>query len=95
MSIGDFHPVHQSTAWVHLSKEDITIRGQRGDKIAYIFRGKQLETYPDAAFDAEPLDTISVLPKGWIGLQHVRLTAERWVKTKSKHCASCGGLVLV
>lgn len=49
MSYGAAAPAYRPTAWVYLASGDCTIRWQRGDNVAYIFEGKQLETYPDAA----------------------------------------------
>ena len=48
-----------------------TIRWQRGNKVAYIFEGKQLEAVP---MNVDVLAAIPVSPKGWTDLVRVRLT---------------------
>ena len=66
-------------------------RWQRGDNVAYILEGKQLEIYPDKPLRAEVLlDTIPVLPQGWADLAHVRRTGENWVKARRQRCHTCG-----
>ena len=90
MSRGGAMPMNSPTAWVYLPSADCTIRWQRGDKVAYIFEGKQLDTYPDETLRVEVLATIPVLPKGWTDLTHVRLTGEHWVRAKRKRCQACG-----
>jgi hypothetical protein len=90
MNYGAAAPAYQPTAWVYLTSGDCTIRWQRGDKVAYIFEGKRLDSYPDVCLKAEVLDTISVSPKGWTDLPHVRRVGEAWVKTKRQRCQACG-----
>ncbi len=90
MSRSDAMPMASPTAWVYLPSGDCTIRWQRGDKVAYIFEGKQLETYPDQPPRAAVLDTIPVPPKGWTDLAHVSLTGEKWVKARRQRCRTCG-----
>ncbi len=84
-------PMNNPTAWVYLPSGDCTIRWQRGDKVAYIFDGKQLDTYPDQPLRVEILDTIPVLPKGWTDLAHVKRTGENWVKARRQRCQTCRG----
>jgi hypothetical protein len=48
--------------------------------VAYIFEGKQLETYPDEPLKVEAFDTIPLLSKGWTDQPHVRRVGEAWVK---------------
>lgn len=78
------------TAWVYLPSGDCTIRWKRGDKVAYVFPGKQLETYPDERLRVESLATIPVSSQGWGDLAEVRLAGENWVKAKRKRCQVCG-----
>jgi len=93
MSRGGAAPAFHPTAWVYLPSGDCTIRWQRGDKVAYIFEGRQLETYPDEAPRAKVLATIPVSPKGWADFTHVRMTGEAWVKANHrKRCPSCGNV---
>ena len=40
-------PMTSPIGWVYLRSADCTIRWQRGDKVAYIFEGKQTEAHPD------------------------------------------------
>lgn len=47
MSRGGAMPMASPTGWVYLRSADCTIRWQRGDKVAYIFEGKQTEAHPD------------------------------------------------
>ena len=90
MSHGAAAPAYRPTAWAYLVSGDCTIHWQRGDKVAYIFEGKQLEAYPDETLRVSVLDTIPVSPKGWTDLAHVRLIGENWVKVKRKRCSTCG-----
>jgi len=90
MSSGGAAPAYRPTAWAYLPSGDCTIRWQRGDTVAYIFQGKQLETYPDEPLKLEVFDTIPVLPKGWTDIAHVRRTGENWVKARRKRCQKCG-----
>ena len=58
MNYGAAAPAYRPTAWAYLPSGDCTIRWQRGDNVAYIFQGKQLETYPDQGLRVETLATI-------------------------------------
>ncbi len=69
MSPGGGMPAYRPTAWAYLPSGDCTIRWQRGDKVAYIFEGKQLEAEP---VSVEVLATIPVLPRGWVDIGDVR-----------------------
>jgi hypothetical protein len=82
--------MNSPTAWVYLHQGDCTIRWQRGDTVAYVFEGRQLESYPDETLRIEILATIPVSPKGWTDLTHVRRVGEHWVKAKRKRCQVCG-----
>ncbi len=65
MSRGGAMPMNSPTAWAYLRSGDCTIRWQRGDNVAYIFEGKQLETYLEEPLRVNILvATIPVLPKG-------------------------------
>ncbi|HKR48466.1 MAG TPA: hypothetical protein VJT72_02595 [Pseudonocardiaceae bacterium] len=90
MSHGAAAPAYRPTAWAYLASGDCTIRWQRGDKVAYIFEGKQLETYPDEPLKVPVLATIPVFPQGWVDQTHVRRVGEAWVKVKRKRCQACG-----
>jgi len=89
-SRGGAAPAYHPTAWAYLPSGDCTIRWQRGNTVAYIFEGKQLETYPDEPLKVKVLATIRVLPKGWTDIAHVRRVGEAWVKDKRKRCMKCG-----
>lgn len=82
--------MNRPAAWAYLPLGNCTIYWKRGDKVAYIFEGKQLEAYPDGPQRAEVLATIPVLPQGWTDLAHVRLTGENWVKARRRRCHTCG-----
>jgi hypothetical protein len=86
MSRGGSMPAYRPTAWVYLPSGDCTIRWQRGDKVAYIFEGRQLETYPDETPKVPVVATIPVPAKGWIDIANVRRVGEDWAKAKRKHC---------
>ena len=90
MSRGGYWPAYRPTAWAYLASGDCTIRWQRGDTVAYIFEGKQFDTYPDKPLTVEVLATVPVPRKGWIDIAHVRRVGEDWVKAKRKRCPTCG-----
>jgi hypothetical protein len=90
MSRGGAMPMTNPAAWAYLSSGQCTIYWKRGDKVAYLFEGKQSETCPDEPLRAEVLATIPGLPQGWTGLAHVRLTGENWVKATRRRCHTCG-----
>jgi hypothetical protein len=83
-------PMTSPTAWVYLPSGDCTIRWLRGDKVAYIFEGKQLEAYSDKPSMTEVLATIPVSSKGWTDIADVKLAGENWVKAKRRPCRTCG-----
>lgn len=60
MSYGAAAPAYRPTTWAYLSSGDCAIRWQRGDDVAYIFEGKQLDTYPDKALRIPVLATVPV-----------------------------------
>ncbi len=91
MSRGGYFPSTAPTAWVYLRSGDCTILWKRGDNVAYIFEGKQLDIYPDEPLPVDiVVATIPVLPTGWIDLAHVRRVGEVWVKARRKRCRACG-----
>jgi hypothetical protein len=90
MTHGEAAPAYRPTAWAYLPSGGCTIRWQRGDNVAYIFEGKQLETYPDEPLKVKILATVRVLPKGWTDIDHVRRIGENWVKVRRKRCQKCG-----
>ncbi len=70
--------------WVYLSVgSGYTIRWERGDQVAYVFAGKQAETYPDKPLTVPVLATIPVSASGWVDLAQIRLVAERWLRTRA------------
>lgn len=82
MSQGGAAPQRQPIGWVYLSK-GYTIRWERGDQVAYVFAGKQLETYPDEPLAVPVLATIAVSSSGWTDLTEIRLVGERWLRTRA------------
>ncbi|MGH3802281.1 MAG: hypothetical protein ACRDTD_19530, partial [Pseudonocardiaceae bacterium] len=87
-SRGGAMPMTSPTGWVYLRSAHCTIRWQRGDKVAYIFEGKQTEANSDEGI--EVLATIPVSSKGWTDLADVKLAGENWVKAKRRRCQTCG-----
>lgn len=90
MSRGGAMLMTSPIAWAYLRSGDCTIRWQRGDKVAHILPGQQMDAYPDKRLRKEALATIPVLPNGWTDLAHVRLTGENWVKANRQRCQACG-----
>ena len=90
MNRGSAMPMTSPTAWAYLPSGDCTIHWQRGDKVTYIFKGKQLEAYPGEPPTAEVLATIPVSSKGWTDMADVKLAGENWVKAKRQPCRTCG-----
>lgn len=76
------------TGWVYLRSTHCTIRWQRGDKVAYIFEGKQTGANSDEGVTV--LATIPVSSTGWTDLAEVKLAGENWVKAKRRRCQTCG-----
>jgi len=83
-------PMTSPTGWVYLSSSNCTIRWRRGDNVAYIFDGKQMETYPDESLRIDVLATIPVSSRGWTDLADVRLAGEKWTRVHHRHCQACG-----
>jgi hypothetical protein len=88
MSRGGAMPMTRPTGWVYLPWANCTIRWQRGDKVAYIFEGKQTGTHSDEGVAV--LATIPVSSTGWTDLTDVKLAGENWVKAKRRRCQACG-----
>jgi hypothetical protein len=88
MSRGGAIPMTSPTGWVYLRSANCTIRWQRGDKVAYIFEGKQTEANSDEGVAV--LATIPVSSTGWTDLAEVKLAGENWVKAKRRRCQTCG-----
>jgi hypothetical protein len=88
MSRGGAMPMTSPTGWVYLRSANCTIRWQRGDKVAYIFEGKQTEANSDEGVAV--LATIPVSSTGWTDLADVKLAGENWVKAKRRRCQTCG-----
>lgn len=88
MSRGGAMPMSSPTGRVYLRSANCTIRWQRGDKVAYIFEGKQTEANSDE--EVTVLATIPVSSTGWTDLADVKLAGGNWVKTKRRRCQTCG-----
>lgn len=78
------------TGWVYIKSGDITVRWQRGDTVAYIFDGKQLETIPGKAPKTLAIDTVPVITTGWFDISNIRMVGEKWATVHSKRCPRCG-----
>jgi hypothetical protein len=89
MSRGGAMPMNSPTGWVYLRSANCTIRWQRGDKVAFIFEGKQTEANSDEGGLAV-LATIPVSSTGWTDLADVKLAGENWIKAKRRRCPTCG-----
>ncbi|MGH3907398.1 MAG: hypothetical protein ACRDTE_24965 [Pseudonocardiaceae bacterium] len=87
MKRGGAMPMNRPTGWVYLRPGNCTIRWRRGDDVAYVFSGKQMETYPDEPLDeplrVEILATIAVSPQGWTDLAEVRRVGRRWLRSRA------------
>ncbi|HEU0087883.1 MAG TPA: hypothetical protein VFQ77_09555 [Pseudonocardiaceae bacterium] len=68
--------------WVYLP-ENYTIRWQRGEDVAYVFAGKQMQTYPDEPNPVPVLATIPVSSSGWTDLADIRAAGQRWLRTRA------------
>jgi len=91
MNYGAAAPAYRPTAWAYLPSGDCTIRWQRGDNVAYIFQGKQLETYlPGSGTESRDPCHYPVSPKGWADIPHVQRLGEAWVKAHRQRCQACG-----
>lgn len=64
-------------AWVYLDA-GYTLRWRRGDRRAYVFRGRQIV---NAESDVDAIDTVPVPTSGWVDLAHVRQVAHAWLDT--------------
>lgn len=61
--------------WVFLDA-GYTIRWRRGEPVAHILDGRQLDSHGMA----DVLATIPVPPSGWTDLAEVRRTGQRWLR---------------
>ncbi|MGH3928981.1 MAG: hypothetical protein ACRDTF_03275 [Pseudonocardiaceae bacterium] len=69
-------------AWLHLrgdpnNPEGYTIRWRRGETVAYVLVGKQLDSHAITGV----LTTVDVPLHGWIDFNHVRAHGRRWLTT--------------
>ena len=64
--------------WVQLEGR-YTIRWRRGDPVAHVLAGQQLDDHGMAGV----LETIPVSPSGWTDLAEVRLIGQRWLRQHS------------
>ncbi len=60
--------------WVHLEGR-YTIRWRRGDPVAHVLAGQQLDNHGTVGV----LDSIPVSPSDWTDLAEVRLVGQRWL----------------
>ncbi len=91
MSHGGALPKTAPTGWVYLPSSNCTIRWRRGDKVAYVFDGQQMKTYPDEAPRVEVVATVPVSSRGWVDANDIKLAGEHWVKANHhKRCPKCG-----
>jgi hypothetical protein len=67
--------------WVYLP-EGYTIRWERGDQVAYVFAGKQMETYPDQPLAVPVLAKVAVSTSGWTDLAEIHLVGQRWLRQR-------------
>lgn len=68
--------------WVYLP-EGYTIRWQRGEDVAYVFAGKQMQTYPGESNNVPVLATIPVSSSGWTDVADIRAAGQRWLRTRA------------
>lgn len=83
-------PMTSPIGWVYLPSGNCTIRWQRGDTVAYVFHGKQMETYPDQSLRVEVLETIPVSHQGWRDHADIRLAGEKCIRANHRRCPACG-----
>lgn len=79
MKRGGAVPMARPTGWAffHRGRSDgFTIRWQRGDREAYVLKGKQIGSWTMEGL----LGTIPVSAAGWVDLVEVRGVGERWVR---------------
>ncbi len=65
------------TGWVFLDA-GYTIRWQRGDPVAFVFRGQQMDNHGKAGV----LTTIAVPAMGWTDLAEIRHVGQRWFQRR-------------
>jgi hypothetical protein len=70
------------TGWVYLDA-GYTIRWQRGDPVAFVFRGQQMDNHGKAGV----LTTIAVPPSGWTDLGEIRQVGQRWLQQRRRPSA--------
>lgn len=61
-------PMNRPTGWVYLHSGNCTICWRRGDDVAYVLSGRQLESYPGETPGGTALAVIKVSPRGWVDL---------------------------
>ncbi len=74
-------PKTAPVGWVFLARhrrEGITVRWQRGDRLAYVLEGKRIGSWTMEGL----LGKISVSPRGWADLAEVRVIGEKWVRAR-------------
>ncbi|MGH3815482.1 MAG: hypothetical protein ACRDUV_24030 [Pseudonocardiaceae bacterium] len=74
MSRGSLAAKTAPVGWVQLP-DGYTIRWRRGDPVAHVLVGQQLDNHGTAGV----LATIPVSPSGWTDLAQVRLVGQRWL----------------
>ncbi|MGH4015489.1 MAG: hypothetical protein ACRDSL_16510 [Pseudonocardiaceae bacterium] len=81
MKRGGATPKTAPTGWVFFRRDrsdGFTIRWQRGDREAYVLKGKQIGSWTTEGL----LGKIPVSPAGWVDLAEVRLIGEKWMRAK-------------
>jgi len=63
--------------WVFL-EAGFTVRWRRGDPVAFVFRGQQLDRHGPAGV----LDTIAVPASGWTDHVEIRQVGQRWLQRR-------------
>lgn len=77
MTGGGSPPRFALAGWVYL-ESGYTIRWRRGDPVAYVFRGQQMDNHGKAG----ALETIAVPPAGWTDLAEIRHVGLRWLQRR-------------
>lgn len=83
MSPGGATPRQAPVGWVFL-EAGYTIRWRRGDPVAVVFAGEQLDNHGTAGV----LDRIPVSPSGWVDVAEVRHLGQRWVRQRRRSGAA-------
>ena len=69
------------TGWVFVGcprDGGVTVRWRRGDRVAYLLQGNQVGSWTSGGL----LGTIPVPLTGWTDLAEIRVTGEKWVRSR-------------